>query len=146
MNLWLRLLWLIATAWRRPRLELPFATSSLAFRVWPHDVDTSLHMNNGRYWTLMDLGRTDLMIRSGLWRPVLKERWTPVVSAAATRTAMPRCARPRRRWGWGMSGVRASPAACGADGELDRRWGSICWRCSSLSDIHAPYAANLETL
>ncbi|MBX9934583.1 MAG: thioesterase family protein [Methylobacterium sp.] len=85
MNLWLRLLWLVATAWRRPRLELPFATSTLTFRVWPHDVDTSLHMNNGRYWTLMDLGRTDLMIRSGLWRPVIKERWTPVVTAAQIR-------------------------------------------------------------
>ncbi len=85
MNLWLRLLWLIATAWRRPRIDLPFAHSSLRFRVWPHDLDTSLHLNNGRYWTLMDLGRTDLMIRSGLWRPVLRNGWTPVVSAGQIR-------------------------------------------------------------
>ena len=85
MNLWLRLLWFIATAWRRPRIDLPFAHSSLRFRVWPHDLDTSLHLNNGRYWTLMDLGRTDLMIRSGLWRPVLRNGWTPVVSAGQIR-------------------------------------------------------------
>ena len=42
-------------------------------------------MNNGRYWTLMDLGRADLMIRSGLWRAVVKHRWLPVVSAAKIR-------------------------------------------------------------
>src|SRR5688500_19098494 len=50
-----------------------------------HEIDTSLHMNNGRYWTLMDLGRADLMIRSGLWRAVVKHRWLPVVSAAMIR-------------------------------------------------------------
>lgn len=85
MNLWLRLLWLVASAFWRPRLAVPFATSRLNFRVWPHDLDTSLHMNNGRYWTIMDLGRTDLMLRSGLWRPVLREGWTPVVSAGQIR-------------------------------------------------------------
>jgi acyl-CoA thioesterase FadM len=42
-------------------------------------------MNNGRYWTIMDLGRADFMIRSGLWRAVLREKWTPVVSAAKIR-------------------------------------------------------------
>ncbi|KQP29700.1 thioesterase [Methylobacterium sp. Leaf104] len=85
MNLWLRLLWLVATAWRRPRLALPLGVSRLGFRVWPHDLDTSLHMNNGRYWTLMDLGRADLMLASGLWRSVLRRRWTPVVSAGQIR-------------------------------------------------------------
>jgi acyl-CoA thioesterase FadM len=42
-------------------------------------------MNNGRYWTLMDLGRTDMMIRSGLWRPILKNGWVPVVAAGQIR-------------------------------------------------------------
>jgi acyl-CoA thioesterase FadM len=85
MNLWLRLLWLIATARFRGRLQPPFDTSSLAFRVMPHDLDTSLHMNNGRYWTLMDLGRTDLMLRMGLWRAVLRHKWTPIVTAGKIR-------------------------------------------------------------
>lgn len=85
MNLWLRLLWLITTARMRGRLVPPFDTSELPFRVMPHDLDTSLHMNNGRYWTLMDLGRTDLMVRMGLWRAVLKNGWTPVVSAGKIR-------------------------------------------------------------
>jgi acyl-CoA thioesterase FadM len=85
MNLWLRLIWLLATARLRGRLSAPFGVSSLAFRVWPHDLDTSLHMNNGRYWTLMDLGRTDVMLRTGLWRAVLRHGWTPVVSAGKIR-------------------------------------------------------------
>ena len=85
MNLWLRLLHLIVASFFRARLDPSRDVSRLAFRVWPHDLDTSLHMNNGRYWTIMDLGRADLMIRSGLWRAVLREKWTPVVSAAKIR-------------------------------------------------------------
>lgn len=85
MNLWLRLLHLILAAFWRQRIVAPSGVSQLDFRVWPHDLDTSLHMNNGRYWTLMDLGRTDLMLRTGLWRAVLKRRWTPVVNAGEIR-------------------------------------------------------------
>lgn len=85
MNLWLRLFWLLLTTPFRPRLHLPEQASVLGFRVWPHDLDTSLHMNNGRYWSLMDLGRTDLMLRTGLWRAVLRHRWVPVVNAGTIR-------------------------------------------------------------
>jgi acyl-CoA thioesterase FadM len=85
MNLWLRLLWLLATARWRGKLDPPLAVSKLPFRVMPHDLDTSLHMNNGRYWTLMDLGRTDLLLRMGLWRAVLRHGWTPIVSAGKIR-------------------------------------------------------------
>jgi acyl-CoA thioesterase FadM len=85
MNLWLRVLHLIIASFFRAKLDPVRDVSRLSFRVWPHDLDTSLHMNNGRYWTLMDLGRTDIMIRSGLWRPILKHGWVPVVSAGQIR-------------------------------------------------------------
>jgi acyl-CoA thioesterase FadM len=85
MNLWLRLLAVIIGGLFRPRLTPPLDVSRLDFRVWPHDLDTSLHMNNGRYWTIMDLGRADLMLRSGLWRAVLRHGWLPVVSAGKIR-------------------------------------------------------------
>ena len=55
-----------------PASARPEDVRASPFRVWPHDLDTSLHMNNGRYWTLMDLGRADLMIRSGLWPSILR--------------------------------------------------------------------------
>ena len=85
MNLWFRMLWYVLTAWRLPKLALPGDTSRLAFRVWPSDLDTSLHLNNGRYLTLMDLGRLDIMVSSGLWRAVLRHGWTPIASAIKIR-------------------------------------------------------------
>jgi acyl-CoA thioesterase FadM len=85
MNLWLRLLWLLITARWRPAIAMPGGVSVLRFRVWPHDLDVSLHMNNGRYLTIMDLGRLDLMLASGLWRSVLAHRWTPIASAVKIR-------------------------------------------------------------
>jgi len=85
MNLWLRLIWLVFLARRRPRLELPGGVSRLAMRAWPQDIDTSAHVNNGRYWTLMDLGRADLLLRSGLWRAVLRNRWVPVLNGGHVR-------------------------------------------------------------
>jgi len=85
MNLWIRLLWLLFTARSRGLLSLPRDASMLTFRVWPHDLDLSLHLNNGRYLTLMDLGRLDAMVRSGLWREVLRHKWTPIASAVTIR-------------------------------------------------------------
>jgi acyl-CoA thioesterase FadM len=85
MKLWFRLILYLLTVWRRPRLAPPHDASELAFRVWPTDLDTSLHMNNGRYLTIMDLGRLDLMVRSGLWRAVLRHRWTPIANAVHIR-------------------------------------------------------------
>jgi len=85
MNLWFRLLWLLLTARKRGHLDVPRQASVLAFRVWPHDLDLSIHMNNGRYLTLMDLGRMDVLIRSGLWREVLRHKWTPIASAVTIR-------------------------------------------------------------
>jgi len=85
MNLWLRLFHLIVSAFFRPRLNPVGDVSRLSFRVWPHDLDMSLHLNNGRYWTLMDLGRADIMIRSGLWRAIMRNGWVPVVGAGQIR-------------------------------------------------------------
>ncbi|KAG1647621.1 hypothetical protein GQR58_030448 [Nymphon striatum] len=36
--------------------------------VLPTDLDIAVHMNNGRYLTLADLGRWDMMIRNGFWK------------------------------------------------------------------------------
>lgn len=85
MNLWLRVLWLFLTAPFGARIEPPFGVSRLSFRVWPLDLDTNLHMNNGRYLTIADLGRADLLLRSGLWKAVLKEGLLPMLSGAAIR-------------------------------------------------------------
>lgn len=85
MNLWLRLLSVLLSGLWRPRIALPGEASHITFRAWFHDLDTSLHVNNGRYLTLMDLGRLDLMVRSGLIKSALKKKWTPIASSIAIR-------------------------------------------------------------
>ena len=85
MNLWFRLIWLLITARFRPRLIMPDGISVRRFHVLPHDLDLSLHMNNGRYLTIMDLGRLDVMLASGLWRAVLRHKWTPIASTVKIR-------------------------------------------------------------
>ena len=85
MHLWFRLLAYAISLPFRARLSPPFETSRLRFRVCLTDLDTNGHMNNGRYLTIMDLGRLDLVVRSGLWRAVWKHRWMPVLSSASVR-------------------------------------------------------------
>ena len=85
MKLWFRMLYYLITSKFRPNIENLLDTSELTFRVWPTDLDISLHMNNGRYLTIMDFGRLDLMVRSPLWRQALKNKWTPVVSNTIVR-------------------------------------------------------------
>ncbi len=81
MNLYLRLLWLLLRL-RSVRRRGLFEESRVAFCVWPNDCDLSLHMNNGRYLTVMDLGRVHLTAQSGLLREALRRRWMPVLAAA----------------------------------------------------------------
>jgi len=80
MNLIFRLIRVLLASLRRAPLAL-FEESVVHFRVWPNDLDFNLHMNNGRYLTLMDLGRFDLMARQGLFKLMLRNRWQPLVAA-----------------------------------------------------------------
>ena len=59
-----------------------FDPSVTTLRVWPSDLDFNLHLNNGRYLTLMDIGRFDLCWQSGLLQLAIKKRWLPVVGSA----------------------------------------------------------------
>lgn len=79
MNLYLRmlLLWLKN---RRARKVSVWDTVTTTFRVVPTDLDVLLHMNNGKYLTLMDLGRVDLMQRAGLMGELDERGWFPVVA------------------------------------------------------------------
>lgn len=50
------------------------------FHVLPTDLDVLGHMNNGVYFSIMDLGRMDLMIRAGSWAVLSKHGYYPVAS------------------------------------------------------------------
>ncbi|AZD35191.1 hypothetical protein C4K22_2448 [Pseudomonas chlororaphis subsp. aurantiaca] len=78
MNLWFRmLLMLFRRPWRKPVEGL--ATTVVRMRVWPLDLDLNLHVTNGRYFTLADLGRMDFVLRSGAYRVALRHRAVPIV-------------------------------------------------------------------
>jgi acyl-CoA thioesterase FadM len=49
-------------------------------RVLPTDIDVLRHLNNGRYLSLFDLGRWDMLERTGLTRIFRGRRWYAVVS------------------------------------------------------------------
>lgn len=79
MNLYIRMLLL----WLRNRTAARTSiwdTITTPFRVVPTDLDVLRHMNNGKYLTLMDLGRVDLMQRSGLMKELGRRGWYPVVA------------------------------------------------------------------
>lgn len=84
MNLIFRLLFQLITSRFRPHQSL-MERATLRMRVWPADLDINLHLTNSRYLALMDLGRIELMLRTGMMRKVMKRRWLPVVSIASIR-------------------------------------------------------------
>jgi len=59
--------------------------SILKMRVLFSDIDIYPELNNGRYLTLMDLGRLELAQRTGLWRTVRKQKWGLAVAGASIR-------------------------------------------------------------
>ncbi len=84
MNLLFRLLIIIIESFFRPRLH-PLSESVLNLRVLPNDLDLNFHMNNGRYLSVMDLGRLDLLIRTDLAKALVQHRWQPLVGAVNMR-------------------------------------------------------------
>lgn len=79
MHLLLRTLLMLFTSAKRPSLSV-WDSSSVTLRVLPTDIDIAMHVNNGMYFSLMDLGRFDLMVRSGTWQKMRRRGWTPVAA------------------------------------------------------------------
>ncbi|PWC52360.1 thioesterase family protein [Azospirillum sp. TSO22-1] len=88
MNLLFRLVLVIVASLLRKRLA-PMEESRVAFRVWPSDLDLNMHMTNARYFSVMDLGRLDLVVRSGMAGTMLRNRWRPVLGASTMRFRRP---------------------------------------------------------
>lgn len=85
MNLYFRFVFLLLKrifVFHRVDLFAPCATQ---FWVNPADLDMNLHMNNGRYLSVMDLGRIDLMLRAGVLKKFFKNGYYPVVASESIR-------------------------------------------------------------
>lgn len=57
-------------------------TADFYFTANLNDIDNFLEMNNGRIFTLFDLGRTDFAIRTGLGKKLIENRWGLVVAGS----------------------------------------------------------------
>lgn len=94
----------LAGSFTRPRVGV-LEEVRLPLRVWPTDLDTYGHVNNGRYLTLMDMGRLEWGLRTGLAFRMLQRRWAPVLGAASVEfrrelRALQRCELVTRLAAW----------------------------------------------
>ncbi|WP_136708326.1 MULTISPECIES: acyl-CoA thioesterase [Agromyces] len=51
------------------------------FITLPTDLDINRHMNNGVYFSIMDVARFDMLVRNGVWKMMLDKGWYPVVAS-----------------------------------------------------------------
>jgi acyl-CoA thioesterase FadM len=76
---WLRLISVGASALKQSRIDL-FEPTRVNLRVWPDDIDGNLHVNNGRYLTLADLGRVTWFLRSGVLSQARRFHAIPLIA------------------------------------------------------------------
>lgn len=76
----IRMLLVLLRALRAPRTSIT-GVARTPLRVALKDLDVMRHMNNGTYLTLQDLGRTDWMLRTGLFQRLNRLGWGAVVVA-----------------------------------------------------------------
>lgn len=88
MNQYIRLLWVLLTARFRPPCPVlgPCYTS---LRVGFTDLDVLRHVNNGVYLSMGDVGRMDLLLRSGLWARLKRTMPFAVVAAETIQFSRP---------------------------------------------------------
>lgn len=79
MHLLLRTMLQLLRSRNRPALGI-WEAGSVSLRVLLTDIDIAMHLNNGMYFSVFDLGRFDLMVRSGVWREMRRRRWSPVAA------------------------------------------------------------------
>ncbi len=71
---------------KKSRTKLAVTDESiLKMRVHLGDIDPFMELNNGRHLTMMDFGRFDLAMRSGMLSIVKKNNWGLVVAGATVR-------------------------------------------------------------
>lgn len=89
MNLYFRLFYMFVASFFKPKLAHALDATALTFCVLPNDLDLNGHMNNGRYLTIMDIGRMDFVLRLKLAWYVIKNGYIPVLSSATVRYRLP---------------------------------------------------------
>jgi len=78
---WLRLVRVGFSLIGKSKVDL-LATTRVYLRVWPNDLDFNLHVNNGRYLALADIGRIHWSIRTGVLGVARQQKGFPVIGDA----------------------------------------------------------------
>ena len=78
---WLRLARVGLGLISESKVEL-LATTRVHFRVWPNDLDFNVHVNNGRYLALADIGRIDWFVRTGVLGVARQHKAWPIIGDA----------------------------------------------------------------
>lgn len=83
MNVFLRLFWVVVCArFRAP--VLPLGPCLTPFRCLPRDRDLAQQMN-GKSFSILDVARADLLVRSRIASQLFRHGWYPVVAAETIR-------------------------------------------------------------
>lgn len=83
MKLLVRTLTCLIAALVKPALPVEGA-SRCRFRVLPSDLDIKLHMNSGRFQQVMDVGRLDWLMRTGILRNAISKKRRLVLGGVMT--------------------------------------------------------------
>jgi len=83
MNLYLRLAWTLLRCIFLSEIK-PTDTLIVRRRVWLNDLDINMHMNNGRYLTVVDLSLIEFFARTGFLMTAFKQKWRPMAGGAVT--------------------------------------------------------------
>ena len=78
---WLRLIRVGLGLIGESKVDL-LATTRVCLRVWPNDLDLNVHVNNGRYLALADIGRMHWFVRTGVLGVARQQKAFPVVGDA----------------------------------------------------------------
>ena len=81
MTMIFRVLWMYIYSHIGPRCTVTEETR-LHYRCWFTDLDINLHMTNTRYASFMDLGRMDMLFRSGAWKRLRAAGLYPVIGSS----------------------------------------------------------------
>jgi hypothetical protein len=87
MNIWIRILITLTRSLFQPRIE-PTAVLRTGMIVGPTEADIK-YVGNARYLLFMEVGRLELMVRTGALRQARRRKWTPLVAAQTIRYQSP---------------------------------------------------------
>jgi acyl-CoA thioesterase FadM len=65
---------------RKPDLD-HYEDARTNYITLPTDLDINRHMNNGVYFSIMDVARFDMLVRNGVWEIMREKGWYPVVAS-----------------------------------------------------------------